>query len=163
MTDMVTLPRGVVERALSLLDAYAERDDIQHLAGIVDVPRELRAALAQAGQGEAVAWRKVFCVAEGEIEDCIVYSHHDEHIENADCFVLYARTVAPPPAPAVPEGWVACSERMPEEDRNVLLFSTDVGYTIACVYRGKLKDYFGLLRPDAAHWMPLPPPPQQGG
>lgn len=87
MTDMVTLPRGVVERMERALQEWDARVRYQVLY-------ELRAALAQAGQGEAVAyWHR--------------RGHDDEQFIHAgavngfcpDCEPLY---LAPPPAPAVP-------------------------------------------------------------
>jgi hypothetical protein len=64
MTD-----RDVMRQALDLLNRYSERDDIVHLAGIVDVLEALRAALAQPEVGPVV-WRCGYesYLKKGEIE-----------------------------------------------------------------------------------------------
>lgn len=66
-------------------------------------------------------------------------------------------------AQPVSDGWVKCSERMPEADGHYLVFanaSTLDGYCdhndIACYQQGKWSNEFNWL---VTHWMPLPAAP----
>lgn len=66
-------------------------------------------------------------------------------------------------AQPVSDGWVKCSERMPESDGHYLVFanaSTLDGYCdhndIACYQQGKWSNEFNWL---VTHWMPLPAAP----
>jgi hypothetical protein len=61
-------------------------------------------------------------------------------------------------SPVIPDGWVACSERMPEVGSTIMVFmdkpqhsSTD--YAIATF------DKYGFSRAKVTHWQPLPSPP----
>ncbi|HCL8933163.1 TPA: DUF551 domain-containing protein [Enterobacter hormaechei] len=67
-------------------------------------------------------------------------------------------------SPVIPDGWVACSERMPEKADEVLCakefdgpgdWRQKVGYYLA----GKWTVYSASWTP--THWMPLPSAPQQ--
>jgi hypothetical protein len=70
-------------------------------------------------------------------------------------------------SPVIPDGWVACSERMPENNLRVLIFRSDICH-IATYHSHKTK-----TRPNGrwhsggkeyhypvTHWMPLPAAPQ---
>ncbi len=66
-------------------------------------------------------------------------------------------------AQPVSDGWVKCSERLPEADGHYLVFanaSTLDGYCdhndIACYQDGKWSNEFNWL---VTHWMPLPAAP----
>lgn len=62
-------------------------------------------------------------------------------------------------APVIPDGWVACSERMPETMVSVLVTGTWFHHAVAF--------WDGLswcdldFEPPVTHWMPLPAAPQQ--
>lgn len=65
----------------------------------------------------------------------------------------------------LPDGWVACSERMPEDGSKVIVFrpraneSNDPPVKIA-TYKGGREYYHGFdCYCDPTHWMPLPSPP----
>lgn len=67
-------------------------------------------------------------------------------------------------APSVPAGWIACSERMPDDGAIVLVTWANGSlpyYALACMARGKLIDEKDGLSWGAqpTHWMPLPAPP----
>ncbi|HID2309047.1 DUF551 domain-containing protein [Escherichia coli] len=76
------------------------------------------------------------------------------------------------PHPVTPDGWISCSERMPEKGQNVLIsvnFDSSLVEPLICSAR-----YTGItfrrgdvtIKPgngieQATHWMPLPEPPQE--
>lgn len=68
-------------------------------------------------------------------------------------------------APVIPDGWVACSERMPKKGQEVLCTDQFENYETALYDTGYIPGppFFattaGEFRP--THWMPLPAAPQQ--
>lgn len=67
-------------------------------------------------------------------------------------------------SPAIPDGWVACSERMPETYVNVLLTDEHDDVCIGQMeFEGDIYFYVAGYpnRYKATHWMPLPAAPQQ--
>lgn len=81
---------------------------------------------------------------------------------------LYAAS----PVSVTPDGWISCSERMPEKGQNVLI-SVNVDsslveplicsarYTGSTFRRGDATIKPGNGIEQATHWMPLPEPPQE--
>ncbi len=74
--------------------------------------------------------------------------------------------------PVIPDGWISCSERMPEKNQNVLIsvnFDSDLveplicsaRYTGSTFRRGGVTVMPGNGIEQATHWMPLPEPPQE--
>lgn len=70
-------------------------------------------------------------------------------------------------AQVIPDGWVACSERMPDEGSKVIVFrpraeeSNDPPVKTA-TYKGGREYYHGFdCYCEPTHWMPLPAAPQQ--
>lgn len=70
-------------------------------------------------------------------------------------------------SPVIPDGWVACSERMPEVGSKVIVFrpsaeeSNDPPVKTA-TYKGGREYYHGFdCYCEPTHWMPLPAAPQQ--
>ncbi|WP_411697847.1 DUF551 domain-containing protein [Citrobacter freundii] len=70
-------------------------------------------------------------------------------------------------SPVIPDGWVACSERMPEEGSKVIVFrpraseSNDPPVKTA-TYKGGREYYHGFdCYCEPTHWMPLPVAPQE--
>ncbi|MDI3361174.1 DUF551 domain-containing protein [Lelliottia sp. V89_10] len=63
---------------------------------------------------------------------------------------------------AVKDGWVACSERMPE-DAQWCAVITEYGYYVQCWSHGQgwLGDDISIPNCDVTHWMPLPAAPKQ--
>ncbi|HFU3392993.1 TPA: DUF551 domain-containing protein [Escherichia coli] len=72
--------------------------------------------------------------------------------------------------PVIPDGWISCSERMPEETKMLLAFSQ--GEIVAAYWNWVVNpiDYkkyraftylSGNILDDVTHWMPLPEPPQE--
>lgn len=75
--------------------------------------------------------------------------------------------VKPGNCPVVPDGWVACSERMPEETGDIIVVSDGIVMS-GISYSRKKGFYLQALEYDAdesvddvTHWMPLPAAPQQ--
>ncbi|EHY3283204.1 prophage protein (fragment) [Escherichia coli] len=75
-------------------------------------------------------------------------------------------------SPVTPDGWISCSERMPEKNQNVLIsvnFDSDLVEPLICSarYTGSTFRRGGVtVKPgngieQATHWMPLPEPPQE--
>ena len=73
-------------------------------------------------------------------------------------------------SPVIPDGWVACSERMPEDTQMVLAFSYGEivaaywNYVMCPIEYKKYRAFTylsGSLLKGVTHWMPLPAAPQQ--
>ncbi|EEW1253120.1 TPA: DUF551 domain-containing protein [Escherichia coli] len=73
-----------------------------------------------------------------------------------------------PQVPVTPDGWISCSERMPEDNKMLLAFSQ--GQIVAAYWNWVMSpiDYkkyraftylSGNILDDVTHWMPLPEPP----
>ncbi|HHL3127819.1 DUF551 domain-containing protein [Escherichia coli] len=71
-------------------------------------------------------------------------------------------------SPVTPDGWISCSERMPEDTKMLLAFSQ--GEIVAAYWNWVVNpiDYkkyraftylSGNILDDVTHWMPLPEPP----
>ncbi|EFA5152166.1 DUF551 domain-containing protein [Escherichia coli] len=74
------------------------------------------------------------------------------------------------PVPVTPDGWISCSELMPEDTKMLLAFSQ--GEIVAAYWNWVVNpiDYkkyraftylSGNILDDVTHWMPLPEPPQE--
>ncbi|EQA1949435.1 ead/Ea22-like family protein [Escherichia coli] len=68
-------------------------------------------------------------------------------------------------SPVIPDGWISCSDRMPNEE-DVLVYCSDTKEQMVGFHKGKgLFQFFymngveGVCEP--SHWMPLPEPPQE--
>lgn len=75
-------------------------------------------------------------------------------------------------SPVTPDGWISCSERMPEDTKMLLAFSQ--GKIVAAYWNWVMSpiDYkkyraftylSGNILDDVTHWMPLLEPPEQDG
>lgn len=69
-------------------------------------------------------------------------------------------------SPVIPDGWVACSERMPEAGDDMIVFTDDIVMS-GISYSKKKGFYIQALEYDddepvdnVTHWMPLPAAPQ---
>jgi len=67
------------------------------------------------------------------------------------------------PSPAMQDGWIACSERMPEEGENIITLNSSGGVFGGYVFKhGVFVDAEEEYRQDdkITHWMPLPAAPE---
>ncbi|EFD9356447.1 DUF551 domain-containing protein [Escherichia coli] len=65
-------------------------------------------------------------------------------------------------SPVTPDGWISCSERMPN-DAQWCVVNTEYGYYVQCWSEGQgwLGDDISIPVCDVINWMPLPEPPQE--
>ncbi|HGC3422775.1 TPA: DUF551 domain-containing protein [Escherichia coli] len=72
------------------------------------------------------------------------------------------------PTPVTPDGWISCSERMPEDGQHVIILC-DGAFVLYAQYRdGEFFDivrngdeFFETQSRNVTDWMPLPEPPQE--
>lgn len=73
-----------------------------------------------------------------------------------------------PQVPVTPDGWISCSERMPNDGQHVIILC-DGAFVLYAQYRdGEFFDvvrngeeFFETQSRNVTHWMPLPEPPQE--
>ncbi len=91
-------------------------------------------------------------------------------LDNLSQQKLVHRDVLPFSLPVTPDGWISCSERMPEDTKMLLAFSQ--GEIVAAYWNWVVNpiDYkkhraftylSGNILDDVTHWIPLPEPPQE--
>ncbi|MFR0414940.1 DUF551 domain-containing protein [Escherichia coli] len=137
-----------------------------------------RIALASL-EAEPVAWKATFTQIDNEYNTFTALYSDKAEVERwvrlheiadfrADITPLYTAQ----PAPVTPDGWISCSERMPEIRQTVIGWN---GYAVRqCVYtrneyaktqKGREPRFETLtgIWHGVTHWMPLPEPPQQDG
>ncbi|EHR5665058.1 DUF551 domain-containing protein [Escherichia coli] len=93
-------------------------------------------------------------------------------LDNLSQQKLVHRDVLPFSLPVTPDGWISCSERMPEKGQNVLIsvnFDSSLVEPLICSARytgSTFRRGDATIKPgngieQATHWMPLPEPPQE--
>nr|HDU8884026.1 DUF551 domain-containing protein [Escherichia coli] len=135
-----------------------------------------RIALASL-EAEPVAWKVTFTQIDREYNTFTGMYSDKAEVERwvrlhkacnfrADITPLYTAK----PVPVTPDGWISCSERMPEDTKMLLAFSQ--GEIVAAYWNWVVNpiDYkkyraftylSGNILDDVTHWMPLPEPPQE--
>ena len=105
---------------------------------------------------------------DGEFSELTWCSHNQHHDDT-----LYVRAdLVNGNSPVTPDGWISCSERMPEDTKMLLAFSQ--GEIVAAYWNWVVNpiDYkkyraftylSGNILDDVTHWMPLPESPQHDG
>ncbi|HFT1103553.1 DUF551 domain-containing protein [Escherichia coli] len=96
---------------------------------------------------------------DGELSELTWCSHNQHHDDT-----LYVRAdLVNGNSPVTPDGWISCSDRMPNEE-DVLVYCSDTKEQMVGFHKGKgLFQFFymngveGVCEP--SHWMPLPEPP----
>ncbi|EFC6558376.1 DUF551 domain-containing protein [Escherichia coli] len=105
---------------------------------------------------------------DGELSELTWCSHNQHHDDT-----LYVRAdLVNGNYPVTPDGWISCSERMPEKGQNVLIsvnFDSSLVEPLICSARytgSTFRRGDATIKPgngieQATHWMPLPEPPQE--
>ncbi|HCS5420969.1 TPA: DUF550 domain-containing protein [Escherichia coli] len=89
-------------------------------------------------------------------------------LDNLSQQKLVHRDVLPFSLPVTPDGWISCSERMPDDGQHVIILC-DGAFVLYAQYRdGEFFDvvrdgdeFFETQSRNVTHWMQLPEPPQE--
>ncbi|HAK9636864.1 TPA: DUF551 domain-containing protein [Escherichia coli] len=95
---------------------------------------------------------------DGELSELTWCSHNQHHDDT-----LYVRAdLVNGNSPVTPDGWISCSERMPN-DAQWCVVNTEYGYYVQCWSEGQgwLGDDISIPECDVINWMPLPESPQE--
>ncbi|EFB3384761.1 DUF551 domain-containing protein [Escherichia coli] len=101
---------------------------------------------------------------DGELSELTWCSHNQHHDDT-----LYVRAdLVNGNSPVTPDGWISCSERMPDDGQHVIILC-DGAFVLYAQYRdGEFFDvvrngeeFFETQSRNVTHWMPLPEPPQE--
>ncbi|ENH2669594.1 DUF551 domain-containing protein [Escherichia coli] len=94
------------------------------------------------------------------LTECIPLNGHQ--FNNLKGCFYEALKVAMRNYPVTPDGWISCSERMPN-DAQWCVVNTEYGYYAQCWSEGQgwLGDDISIPECDVINWMPLPEPPQE--
>lgn len=95
---------------------------------------------------------------DGELSELTWCSHNQHHDDT-----LYVRAdLVNGNYPVTPDGWISCSERMPN-DAQWCVVNTEYGYYVQCWSEGQgwLGDDISIPECDVINWMPLPEPPKE--
>ncbi|EQA4463622.1 DUF551 domain-containing protein [Escherichia coli] len=71
-------------------------------------------------------------------------------------------------SPVIPDGWISCSDRMPDDGQHVIILC-DGAFVLYAQYRDSEffdvvrngEEFFETQSRNVTHWMPLPEPPQE--
>ncbi|MCK3277567.1 DUF551 domain-containing protein [Escherichia coli] len=71
-------------------------------------------------------------------------------------------------SPVTPDGWISCSERMPDDGQHVIILC-DGAFVLYAQYRDSEffdvvrngEEFFETQSRNVTHWMPIPEPPQE--
>ncbi|HDS0823775.1 DUF551 domain-containing protein [Escherichia coli] len=103
---------------------------------------------------------------DGELSELTWCSHNQHHDDT-----LYVRAdLVNGNSPVIPDGWISCSERMPDDGQHVIILC-DGAFVLYAQYRdGEFFDivrngdeFFETQSRNVTDWMPLPEPPEQDG
>ena len=98
---------------------------------------------------------------DGELSELTWCSHNQHHDDT-----LYVRAdLVNGNYPVIPDGWISCSERMPEDGQEVVV-QTHSGWRYIAFYESHSGLFYDSPEGDVeyvlvTHWMPLPEPPQE--
>ncbi|WP_249443890.1 DUF551 domain-containing protein [Escherichia coli] len=101
---------------------------------------------------------------DGELSELTWCSHNQHHDDT-----LYVRAdLVNGNSPVTPDGWISCSERMPDDGQHVIILC-DGAFVLYAQYRdGEFFDvvrngdeFFETQSRNVTDWMPLPEPPQE--
>ncbi|EMO4765646.1 TPA: DUF551 domain-containing protein [Escherichia coli] len=171
---MSTITREWLQQAIN--DYESVRDELPF--GLDDyqgnILAALRIALASL-EAEPVAWKVTFTQIDREYNTFTGMYSDKEEVERwvrlhkacnfrADITPLYTAQQVP----VTPDGWISCSERMPDDGQHVIILC-DGAFVLYAQYRDG--EFFDVVRNgeelfetqsrNVTHWMPLPEPPQE--
>ncbi|HGU5080084.1 TPA: DUF551 domain-containing protein [Escherichia coli] len=169
---MSTITREWLQQAIN--DYESVRDELPF--GLDDyqgnILAALRIALASL-EAEPVAWKVTFTQIDREYNTFTGMYSDKAEVERwvrlhkacnfrADITPLYTAK----PVPVTPDGWISCSERMPEKyDFDIWVFSPSRGVLDGLQWDGSMftDDEYQFVIHDATHWMrkAYPAAPQQ--
>ncbi|PGG37867.1 hypothetical protein BMR31_01490 [Escherichia coli] len=134
----------------------------------------LRIALASL-EAEPVAWKVTFTQIDREYNTFTGMYSDKAEVERwvrlhkacnfrVDITPLYTAK----PVPVTPDGWISCSDRMPDDGQHVIILC-DGAFVLYAQYRdGEFFDivrngeeFFETQSRNVTHWMSLPEPPQE--
>ncbi|HGG7510274.1 DUF551 domain-containing protein [Escherichia coli] len=95
---------------------------------------------------------------DGELSELTWCSHNQHHDDT-----LYVRAdLVNGNSPGTPDGWISCSERMPN-DAQWCVVNTEYGYYVQCWSEGQgwLGDDISIPECDVINWMLLPESPHE--
>lgn len=185
-----TLKAWKTEAMISLGETPKDCRDYSHheaILALVTELQELRAAMLQSSQPvsnhdelpyaqvKAVADLYALCWQSGEV---VTYTPDPEKATiwlnnySGTCVQEYVKLERLQEAlagnsPVTPDGWISCSERMPDNDESkpIAIFTGKClgqGMFVATYDDDGFFDYWeGMEIIGVSHWMPLPEPPQQ--
>ncbi len=126
-------------------------------------------------EAEPVAWKVTFTQIDREYNTFTGMYSDKAEVERwvrlhkacnfrADITPLYTAK----PVPVTPDGWISCSERMPDDGQHVIILC-DGAFVLYAQYRdGEFFDvvrdgdeFFETQSRNVTDWMPLPEPPQE--
>lgn len=90
----------------------------------------------------------------GCVEECACCTYSDEHLGIDKCrckLITNAKTI---------NEWISVKDRLPEEERHVLVWVKDGYSLIDWTFNGQWQ-VNPYMRNDITHWMPLPEPPKE--
>lgn len=133
-----------------------------------------RIALASL-EAEPVAWKATFTQIDNEYNTFTALYSDKAEVERwvrlheiADFRAEITPLYTAQPVPVAPDGWISCSERMPEDGQYVIILC-DGAFVLYAQYRdGEFFDvvrngeeFFETLSRNVTDWMPLPEPPRR--
>ncbi|EOT8900187.1 DUF551 domain-containing protein [Escherichia coli] len=169
---MSTITREWLQQAIN--DYESVRDELPF--GLDDyqgnILAALRIALASL-EAEPVAWKVTFTQIDREYNTFTGMYSDKAEVERwvrlhkacnfrADITPLYTAK----PVPVTPDGWISCSERMPDDGQHVIILC-DGAFVLYAQYRDSEffdvvrngEEFFETQSRNVTHWMPLPEPP----
>lgn len=174
---MSTITREWLQQAIN--DYESVRDELPF--GLDDyqgnILAALRIALASL-EAEPVAWKVTFTQIDREYNTFTGMYSDKAEVERwvrlhkacnfrADITPLYTAK----PVPVTPDGWISCSERMPNDKQYVWCWGKSYGWTECDTFEGYYdwsRNKWWAVTDDGeepaskvTHWMPLPEPPQE--
>lgn len=104
-----------------------------------------------------------------ELRDIAIEYHGTQQLRERIARTVRAAIIQAGNSPVTPDGWISCSERMPEDEQEVIV-QNKFGYRYVSYFDEHSGLFFNMPGGNqmnciehilVTHWMPLPVPPQQ--